>query len=578
MAYTVLYRQWRPQEFDDLVGQDHVRVTLQQAITMGKIAHAYLFTGPRGTGKTSTAKILAKALNCAHGPTPQPCNQCEHCQRINAGASMDVVEIDAASNRGIDEIRDLREKVKYAPAASRYKVYIIDEVHMLTPEAFNALLKTLEEPPAHVVFILATTEPHKVPATIQSRCQRYDFHRLPVALMTEHLAAISAESGVTADPAALALLARAADGSMRDAISLLDQCSCQAGELSVENVRRMLGLLDAEWVTRLTASLADRDAVAALTLISQVYDQGQDMRQLLYELMDFLRTLLLWQEAPDLAAAAGYSAAADEQALAALAGRFTADELMAMLHVFNAAAQEARQVQMPRVVAEIAVIRACKRDSGGLLDAVALAERVAALEEKVASLAARPAVAADVKPRREMTPSAPVAPHRPARDTAPPASLAPQQPARQAPPVSREPEAATAAPGAAPADAEQAWSAVLARLLADNKRSVHACVSQGRLRELAPGRATLAFPSAFAKERTEKEDYRVIMEKVFAAVTGHDMRVTCVLETAPQQSARVAPSAPASPEEHPLVRQALEMFGGQVIPAADKADSDNKGA
>ena len=223
MAYIALYRKWQPHTFRDLVGQDHISRTLSQAITSGRIGHAYLFSGPRGTGKTSTAKILAMALNCKEGPTPDPCGKCESCQRIMDGSAMDVFEIDAASNRGIDEIRGLRETVKFAPAEGRYKVYIIDEVHMLTAEAFNALLKTLEEPPAHVVFILATTEAHKVPPTIQSRCQRFDFRRITVGEIQGRLRYICDQMKTEADDKALELIALQADGGLRDALSILDQ-------------------------------------------------------------------------------------------------------------------------------------------------------------------------------------------------------------------------------------------------------------------------------------------------------------------------------------------------------------------
>jgi DNA polymerase-3 subunit gamma/tau len=243
MSYVALYRTWRPQDFDSLVGQDHIRTALTNALEMGKIAHAYLFTGPRGTGKTSTARILAKALNCEKGPTAHPCNECSNCKQITAGSSMDVIEIDAASNRGIDEIRQLRERVSFAPVNCRYKVYIIDEVHMITTDAFNALLKTLEEPPEHVVFILATTEPQKIPATIHSRCQRYDFHRVSVEDIAKHLAKVAKGSGIDADEEALHLMAIQADGGMRDAVSLLDQCAVMDKKVTATTVRQVLGIV-----------------------------------------------------------------------------------------------------------------------------------------------------------------------------------------------------------------------------------------------------------------------------------------------------------------------------------------------
>ena len=238
MEYVALYRKWRPKGFSELVGQEHVSRTLAQAVVGGRVGHAYLFSGPRGTGKTSTAKILAKALNCEKGPTAEPCNACESCRRISDGTSMDVMEIDAASNRGIDEIRELRETVKFAPTTGRYRVYIIDEVHMLTSEAFNALLKTLEEPPPQVVFILATTELQKVPATIQSRCQRYDFKRIAAKDIEARLQEVTEASGVAADGAALALVAREADGGLRDALSTLDQCISLAEDRVTEPLVR----------------------------------------------------------------------------------------------------------------------------------------------------------------------------------------------------------------------------------------------------------------------------------------------------------------------------------------------------
>ena len=264
LAYVALYRQWRPKRFSDLVGQTHVSRTLAQAIETGRVGHAYLFSGPRGTGKTSTAKILAKALNCAEGPTPEPCGDCESCRRVNEGTSMDVFEIDAASNRGIDEIRELRETIQFAPVSGRYKVYIIDEVHMLTAEAFNALLKTLEEPPAQVVFILATTEIHKVPATIQSRCQRYDFKRIAAEVIAARLRYVADQSGIAAEDAALFLIAQGAAGGLRDALSALDQCAALAETAVTEKlVRDILGLVGREHIEKCLRAIAAGDAPAS---------------------------------------------------------------------------------------------------------------------------------------------------------------------------------------------------------------------------------------------------------------------------------------------------------------------------
>jgi len=278
-SYLVLARKWRPQLFEEVVGQRHITRTLQNAISQKRVAHAFLFTGARGVGKTSSARILAKALNCETGPRINPCNQCTNCQEVTRGTSMDVIEIDGASNRGIDEIRELRENVRYTPAKSRYKIYIIDEVHMLTKEAFNALLKTLEEPPPHVIFIFATTEPHKIPATILSRCQRYDFKRIPFREVIGSLKRIVEEEEIQISQRGFLAIAQESEGSLRDAESLLDQVIAYAGKnIRDEDIAEVLGLIDRKMLSDTIEAIADRDAERCMEVIEHVYHFGYDLQ------------------------------------------------------------------------------------------------------------------------------------------------------------------------------------------------------------------------------------------------------------------------------------------------------------
>lgn len=299
MSYLVLARKWRPQSFDDIVGQEHVTRTLKNAISTGRVAHAYLFTGARGVGKTSAARILAKALNCESGPTTEPCNRCGPCKEIAAGSAVDVHEIDGASNTGVDDVRELKESINYLPSLCRKKVYIIDEVHMLSTSAFNALLKTLEEPPAHVIFIFATTEPHKIPGTILSRCQRFDFKRIPVKIIFDRLSRIISEEGVQMSEKALMVIAREADGGMRDAQSLLDQVISFSGkEISDEDVIDVLGVIDMALVQEAASAIIEKDRKKALQVVDRLFSYGWDVKEFGKALLEYFRNLAVVKVAP----------------------------------------------------------------------------------------------------------------------------------------------------------------------------------------------------------------------------------------------------------------------------------------
>jgi DNA polymerase-3 subunit gamma/tau len=357
MSYLVLARKWRPQLFEEVVGQQHITQTLQNAISQKRVAHAFLFTGARGVGKTSTARILAKALNCEKGPQINPCDQCTNCQEITHGNSMDVIEIDGASNRGIDEIRELRENVRYTPAKSRYKVYIIDEVHMLTREAFNALLKTLEEPPPHILFIFATTEPHKIPATILSRCQRYDFKRIPFREVIGSLKRIVEEEKIQISQRGLLSIAQESEGSLRDAQSLLDQVIAYAGRnIRDEDIAEVLGLIDHKILGDTIDALANRDVERCMGVIEHVYHFGYDLQHFCQELLQYLRNLILIKvsqhpegllELPE----------EDLELLKTQAGKFQFDQLNHLFSILLKGEQEIAQSTFPRTMLEMTLIR-----------------------------------------------------------------------------------------------------------------------------------------------------------------------------------------------------------------------------
>ena len=358
LAYEVTARKWRPQEFDGVIGQEHVTTTLKNAIQAGQIAHAYLFAGPRGVGKTTTARILAKALNCVDGPTVTPCNACTFCREISEGRSVDVLEIDGASNNRVEQVRThLLESVKYTPSQGKHKIYIIDEVHMLTKEAFNALLKTLEEPPAHVYFIFATTDPRKVIPTVLSRCQRFDFRRISGPTIVDHLAMISEKSGYDVQREALALIARRVDGSMRDAESLLDQVVAFGGTaLTAREAAEVLGIVDQDVYFELLDIVAEQDVPNGLDLVDRIFGQGHDLEEIVLGILEHLRNLLVVKAAPEAEVLIGDAALALDR-YREQAGRFETEDLLRLSQLATQMEQSVKTSALPRVQLETGVVR-----------------------------------------------------------------------------------------------------------------------------------------------------------------------------------------------------------------------------
>lgn len=602
MAYVALYRTWRPQDFDDLVGQEPIKKALTNALETGRISHAYLFAGPRGTGKTSTARILAKALNCEKGPTAHPCNQCTNCREITEGTSSDVVEIDAASNRGIDEIRKLREQVYFAPVSSRYKVYIIDEVHMITTDAFNALLKTLEEPPEHVVFILATTEPQKILNTILSRCQRFDFHRATVDEIAAHLAKVAKGSHIEATPEALRLMAIQADGGLRDALSLLDQCSVMARPVTEETVRQVLGLVGREKLRQLITQIGHRNLSGALDSLNQLLEQGKEMEQILAELMEYFRALLLFQADRDYQE---IYLTDTREALEQAAGLFTRDQIVAHVERIHEAVKESRYSLRKKIVGELCLFDLCKERGNS---EAALLARIDTLEQQVAALTAggipaapvRPAVAAPVSTANApavpvSTPIASVQSSAPAPAAAPVASrpasrpsarqvfakmAAAQQAAHPAVPAAAVPEPAPEAPSqAAPADsapvapqpaapaapvpsadvqftgsgraqAQQLWQLVLQGLKRRRKRTFLIYAEMAKVADFQGQTLLMAVSTDFGKEKMEEPSFKNLIQDILKEATGQPIRLEVMQaegEITLNKPAAAAPAPAASP-------------------------------
>ncbi|MEC0666120.1 DNA polymerase III subunit gamma/tau [Priestia flexa] len=362
MAYQALYRVYRPQSFQDVVGQRHIIKTLQNALVLEKFSHAYLFSGPRGTGKTTAAKILAKAVNCEHAPVSEPCNECATCRGITDGSISDVIEIDAASNNGVDEIRDIRDKVKYAPSAVRYKVYIIDEVHMLSIGAFNALLKTLEEPPPHVIFILATTEPHKIPLTIISRCQRFDFKRISPDDIVYRMKEVLISEDVNVADEALYEVAKASEGGMRDALSLLDQAiSYSENEVTLDDVLSITGAVSHTFMLQIVRSIAEKNLVSALHAVEQLIQNGKDPVRFLEDLIFYYRDVLLYQSSSEMEHLMEKAVVSEE--FKELASQLPAEGIYSIINQLNQTQQEMKWTNHPRVLLEVALVKLAQSSS-----------------------------------------------------------------------------------------------------------------------------------------------------------------------------------------------------------------------
>jgi len=543
VSYEVFARKYRPQTFDDLVGQAHVSRTLKNAVAQNRLAHAYLFVGPRGVGKTSTARILAKSLNCVKGPTITPCGECDNCREIAAGNSLDVIEIDGASNNSVEDVRQLRENVRYAPAKGHYKIYLIDEVHMLSPAAFNALLKTLEEPPAHVKFIFATTEPQKVLPTILSRCQRFDLHRIPANLIAKHLQFIAGKEKIALESAAAHAIARGAEGGLRDAESMLDQLVGFCGEKISENdVLDVFGFTSEQTVAGLTGRILQGETPGAIDLLHQQSDAGKDMMRLMSDLIAYLRDLLIFKAKPD---ALKEDVEPDVQtSLATHAELITTGRLLELLDQFAAAEGRMKWVPNKKLHLEVAIIKAIQSLGQATLDEVI--EKLGELRNgggpRPPAPSAQPVAAGADRGREESRTAKAGVSDAGYSETAP--------------------RVAETSP-----DANELWQKVLAKVPAqkafvrNSASAAHVLGIDGRNFQIGFAPGDKAMMDILGTQANRK-----LLETLLQEVTGKDwsLRLTIKEDLPTRQAPASQRSRPEHFKEDPLIQEAIGLFNAQI--------------
>lgn len=520
MSYLVFARKWRPQDFDEIVGQEHIATTLKNAIKLNRVAQAYLFSGPRGVGKTSTARILAKALNCEKGPSPSPCNKCPNCLETAGANSLDVIEIDGASNRGIDEIRTLRENAKLAPMRGRFKIYIIDEVHQITDAAFNALLKTLEEPPPHVKFIFATTQPNKIPATILSRCQRFDFRRVPIKDIVKKLKEISGAEKIDAAENVLFEIAKASDGSLRDAESILDQLNSFCDKsIQITDLTKVLGVIEDELFLSLADFIVKKDITSILKMIDGLVNDGKDLSQFLGKFAEHIRDLTVLKINKNLKSALAVS---DEMlaALSAQAEKFTLEDLIYMFYLVANTYETAKKTGLIRFSMEFAFIKIVKRQEFVPIDK--LLDKIDKLE------------------RAEKTDPPP--PHNPGHSN----------------------------PGKAGAAAniETDWPNII-QMLSAKKASLASFLMEGEPSHFEHGILKVDFPKmhSFHKEILEEPENKKLVEDICKTVFGSPVKIefTLVDNFQRKNNFKFIHQEEEKKEPDPLLKDAMDVFNGSVI-------------
>jgi DNA polymerase III subunit gamma/tau len=565
MSYQALYRVWRPQQFQDVVGQEHITKTLQNAIMQQKLSHAYLFTGPRGTGKTSAAKIVAKAINCEKAPIEEPCNECPACRGIKDGSLSDVIEIDAASNNGVDEIRDIRDKVKYAPSSVPYKVYIIDEVHMLTTGAFNALLKTLEEPPQHVVFILATTEPHKVPLTIISRCQRFDFRRITIEAIVSRMEHIINAQEAVVEREALYMVARAAEGGMRDALSILDQVISYSSEptVTVEDVLAVTGMVSQQFLSRVAKAFSEQDVIAALKAVEQLMEHGKEPTRFLEDLIYYYRDMLLYQTAPQLEEV--LDRAKIDEHFQKIAETASKDWIYYVIETLNRSQQEMKWTNHPRIFLELSLVKICQGEDGPQQQVnvgadSALLERIKSLEKEIASLkengvSIKTEKTTDPKSQRTFNPT-----------------IKKQQSSGRIREMLKK---------ATKQDLQRlrsVWGDVMERIRQE-KVSAHAWLKDSQPVACSDDTFVLAFQYELHSQMALKDNIRMTLENALIQALGKQLTMLPILEEdwqgvktsyiKNQHDGDDSEQASMQKEEDPLISEAKKLFGEELIEIQD---------